>query len=92
MSQVPIEITCANKPYTFSGPEAITEVGGSGWTSPAWQIVAILENKFSPIFYFTSFQGRVTLVEVVEMFGKKFLRTSPDGVPGNNLENLGMCP
>ena len=80
------EVTCATKRQPH---EYITMIGGPVWgrKTPEQAITAI---RNGDKFFVRDRQNRV-YIRIVSMSGGYVLRTEPNGLPSDNLENLSAC-
>jgi hypothetical protein len=84
------QVTCITKPNRNSTVDAITHIGGDGWTLPVATAIAAIENKEWE--FFTKVNGKKAVIGVRKTAaGKKFLQTHADGQWNNNLLALSEC-
>lgn len=86
-----VQITCVTK--TTRHHESITGVGGvggGGWWWTVEQVVQSIESKTNT--FYTLVANKRADVAVVKGATKKYIRTQADGIPNDNLLELGPCP
>lgn len=88
------QITCINKTDRDSAWERISHVGGYG--RDRWKLT--LDDAIGKIergewkFYVSVNGDSVWVVVATSRYGKKYLKTVPDGDQPNNLLSLPECP
>lgn len=85
------EVTCITLAYGSYGFEAITHLGINGrqWTKA--EVIAALESAYPQYTFYTSVNGQVAILIVVDGPRGKYVRTWADGSPNNNLLELPRC-
>lgn len=85
-----LQVTCVTKPHRDSPHEAITKLGGPGWTGSRQAIVDCI--KSGEHMFHTVGGGKKAYLEVRRSAqGTEYVQTKADGVWTNNLLALPGC-
>lgn len=86
-----LQVTCVTLAPGYSGHEAITHLGinGHSWTKA--QVIAAIESVYPSYTFYTSVNGRVAILKVVDSSRCKYVQSWVDGYLNNNLLELPRC-
>jgi hypothetical protein len=85
------QVTCIRKRGDhYSAHERIEGIGGSGWSRSEDQAISDLDSGANS--FFTLVGGAQAEVVVATHLGRRYLKTSADGVTPDNLLSLPECP
>ncbi|HLH93818.1 MAG TPA: DUF3892 domain-containing protein [Xanthobacteraceae bacterium] len=84
-----LEITCIVKTDRYNPHERIQSVGGSGFRYSQSDAIARIENGTNT--FWTRGGGKTADVIVASHNGRKYLKTTNDGVQPDNLLALASC-
>lgn len=85
-----LQVTCVTKPHRDSPHEAITKLGGSGWSFSRESVVSFIKNKIHT--FHTYGGGKKAYLDVrTSASGTEYVQTKADGVWTNNLLSLDEC-
>lgn len=88
------QVRCINKSDRYNPHERITHIGGFD-SNQAWRITedeAILGIESGKWAFYTLVNGQRAEVIVAVHLGRKYLKTTADGLEPNNLLSLPECP
>ena len=84
-----LQVTCINKVPRDDPHEGITNLGGSNWKWTRQQVIDAIEGNLHT--FYTSVNGKVAYVGVVNGKNGKYVRTHADNVWNDNLLALPEC-
>lgn len=84
-----LQVTCINKVPRDNPHEGIANLGGAGWKKTRQQVVTEIESNQNS--FYTSANGKIAHVGVVNGPNGKYVRTHADGVWNDNLLALPEC-
>ena len=84
------QVTC-HTPDNLDLDRRIQGLGGSGWWETIDNIIRFIENRQHD-FWVSVYGRRVEVIVRQHPNGQKYLTTTADGFPPNNLLSLPRCP
>lgn len=87
------QVTCVCRdPHGLNNCSSIYKLGGPGWSASVDEVVTHVESGLHHYYVIGRFGTRVDLHVVTPQYGKKYVRTDPNGTAMDNLLSLPRCP